>query len=79
MTRLLLIGTAGVEDPTRATMPFHLARAARESGIDVAVVLAGDASLLVKAGVRENIHGVGFPPLKEMYAHALEAGIPLHL
>jgi uncharacterized protein len=79
MAQLLFMGTAGIEDPTRATLPFHLGKAAKDSGIDVAVVLGGDASLLVKAGVRENVHGVGLPPLKDLYAYARSAGIPLHV
>jgi uncharacterized protein involved in oxidation of intracellular sulfur len=79
MPQLLFMGTAGLEDPTRATIPFHLAKAAKESGIDVAIVLGADASLLVRPGVRENVHGVGFPPLKDLYAHARTTGIPLYV
>ncbi len=79
MTQLLLFGTAGVEDPTRATLPFFLGKAARESGIDIAIVLGGDASLLMREAIRDNVHGVGFPPLKELFAYARTTGIPLHV
>ncbi len=79
MAQLLMIATAGVEDPTRATLPFFLGRAGKESGIDVAIALAGDATLLMKEAIRENLHGVGFPPFKELFAYARTAGIPLHV
>ncbi len=79
MSQLLMIGTAGVEDPTRATLPFFLGKAAREGGIDVAIVLGGDASLLMKETIRNNVHGVGFPPLGDLFAFARSSGIPLHV
>lgn len=79
MAQLLLVGTAGVEDPSRATLPFHLAKAGKENGMDIAVVLAGDATLLMREAIRDNIHGVGFPPLRELFGHARASGVPLHV
>jgi predicted peroxiredoxin len=79
MTQLLFVGTAGAEDPTRATLPFHLAKAGRESGIAVAVALAGDATLLAKATIRDNVQGVGVPPLKDLFAYARSSGLPVHV
>ncbi len=79
MAQLSMIATAGVDDPTRATLPLHLARAAREGGIDVAVALAGDAMLLMREAIRESVRGVGLPPLEALFAHAGTAGVPLHV
>lgn len=79
MPQLLMMGTSGAEDPTRATLPFFLGKAAKETGIDVALVLGGDATLLMKATIRDNVHGVGFPPLAELFGFARSAGIPLHV
>jgi len=43
MARLLVSGTHGPDDPTRASLPFHIAKGAKEAGYDVAIVLANDA------------------------------------
>ena len=47
MAKLLVTATYGVDNATRAGLPFFVARGAKESGIDVGIVLAGDATLLV--------------------------------
>ena len=75
MARLLLTGTHGPEDTTRATMPFHVARGAREAGYDVDVVLAADSPVLLKESVRDNIQGVGMPPLRELMEFASQNAV----
>ncbi|MBI4457107.1 MAG: hypothetical protein HY644_14590 [Acidobacteria bacterium] len=79
MPQLLIIGTQGAENPTKGSLPFFLAKAAKESGRDVAVVLAADSSLLVNATMRENVKGVGFPLLSELYQFALDSKIPIYI
>ncbi|MCC6175535.1 MAG: hypothetical protein IT305_09560 [Chloroflexi bacterium] len=66
MARLLYIGTHGTDDPTRATFPFLMARGAIEGGNEAGIILMGDAALLIKDSIVEQIHGVGVPPLKEL-------------
>src|SRR5438874_7903944 len=51
MAKLLITGTHGTDDPTRASMPFHLAKGAKEAGCDVEINLAIDAPLIMKDGV----------------------------
>ena len=44
MTKILYLGTHGTDDPTRASMPFHMALGAVEGGHAAEINLAGDAS-----------------------------------
>jgi predicted peroxiredoxin len=67
MAKILITGTHGAEDPTRASFPLHIARGAKESGYDVEIALAGDGPLVLKDAVRDSLLGVGMPPLKEHF------------
>jgi len=54
----LYMTTAGSSDPTRASIPLHLAvNGSLEVGHDVGVILAGDATELLKSGVRDSVEG----------------------
>ncbi len=78
--RILYIAATGAGDPTRASLPFHLAaNGAVEAGYDADIVLAGDASELVKANVAEGISGLGIPPLAELLAKVGAKGIPVYV
>jgi predicted peroxiredoxin len=67
--RIVYMATAGSKDPTRASIPWHLAvNGSIEVGQETAVVLAGDATeLLVGA---ESIEGLGVPPMRELVEKA---------
>lgn len=78
MARILIILTHGSEDPTRAGLAFLLAKGAVEAGHKPEVLLAGDASVLARKVVAENVTPVGLPPLKDLVQFALENGIPVH-
>lgn len=64
--RLLYIATHGTDDPTRATFPFLMAKGALDAGHDTGIMLMGDAALLIKDPIAEQIKGIGVPPLKEL-------------
>ena len=51
MVNVLFVLTRGLEDPTRVTLTFQLAKAAREGGNAVAVFLTDDAVFLAKQGM----------------------------
>jgi predicted peroxiredoxin len=76
--KFLYIGTSGSESPTRAGLPFFMAKGAREVGHEVEVILAGDAVVLFDPTAVENVQPVGFPPLKELMAFAKANGIPVY-
>jgi uncharacterized protein involved in oxidation of intracellular sulfur len=80
MADVLTISTTwGTNDPTKATIPFHLARGAKQTGVDVRVVLAGDSTDLIRSGVAETVRGKGVPPLMEVLDFARENKIPIHV
>jgi uncharacterized protein involved in oxidation of intracellular sulfur len=66
MAKLLYIGTAGTDDPTRATFPFLMAKGAIDAGHEAGIILMGEAAPLIKDSIAAQVHGVGIPPLKEL-------------
>ena len=76
----LYMATAGSADPTRASIPLHLAvNGSLEVGHEVGLVLAGDATELLKSGVRDTLEGVGVPPVRDLLAKALQHGVPVYV
>lgn len=78
MARLLFISTHGSEDPTRATLPFFLAKGAVDAGHKPEIVLAGDAAVVARRAVADAIVGVGIPPLKELIQFVLDHKVPVY-
>lgn len=68
MAKLLYIGTAGTDDPTRATFPFLMAKGAIEAGHQTGIILQGEAAPLIKDSLAAQVHGIGVPPLAELVA-----------
>lgn len=77
---LLIVTATGAEEPTRASVPFHIAvNGAKVAGIEVAVALAGDAAELVKPDVIANVLGVGIPSLRELLDRCLEQDVHFYV
>ena len=67
MAKLLITTSTGPGDPTRASVPLHIAlNGAVKSGTDVAVAFAGDAAEILKPDVYRSVRGVGIPPMAEL-------------
>jgi predicted peroxiredoxin len=80
MPSLLIIGSTGPTDPTRASIPFHIAaNGAVPAGAECSVALAGDAVALVKPEVSTSVIGVGVPPLMNLLAACAERGVRIHV
>jgi uncharacterized protein involved in oxidation of intracellular sulfur len=79
MARELFIGLHGSEDPTKATLPFLVANGALEAGHEAAIVLTGDAVVVMNDAVADSVHGIGFPPLKELLAKVVAAKVPIYI
>jgi predicted peroxiredoxin len=77
MASELFIGTHGSEDPTKATLPFLMASGALDAGYQTAIVLVADAVVLMRSTVSDNVHGVGFPALKELMSKVIAAKVPI--
>jgi len=76
---LTISTTWGTSDPTKATIPFHLARGAKQAGVAVRVVLAGDSTDLIRSGIADTVQGKGVPPLREVLDFARDNKIPIHV
>ncbi|MEP6872544.1 MAG: DsrE family protein [Anaerolineaceae bacterium] len=79
MTVMLYVGTHGPDDPTRATFPFHFAKGALDAGFTAKVFLAGDAALLLKESIVNEIRGVAVPPLANLMRTVVEGGCEVHV
>ena len=80
MSKLLIVTSTGSQDPTRASVPFHIAsNGAAPAGQECAVALAGDATDLLKREVAQGVRGVGIPPLTDLLAGCMQKGIRLYV
>lgn len=80
MAGLLIVTATGPEEPTRASVPFHIAvNGAKPNGTAVAIALAGDAAELVKPDVIANVIGVGVPPLRDLVDKCLEQELRVYV
>jgi predicted peroxiredoxin len=80
MPGLLIVTAAGADQPTRASIPFHIAvNGARPAGIEVAIALAGDAAELIKPDVIANVLGVGIPPLRDLIDKCIDQNLRVYV
>jgi predicted peroxiredoxin len=80
MAKLLYVSATGASDPTRCSVPFHLAaNGAAAAGHEAAVVLAGDATQLLRPDARAGVRGLGVPPLVELFEACRQRGVRLHV
>ena len=79
MAKLLYVGTAGTDDPTRASMPFIGAKGALAKGHAPSIVLMGEAVWLLKGNVADRVFGVGFPSLRELLDEIIGAKVPIYV
>ena len=78
--KILYLAVTGASDPTRASLPLHIAaNGSVEAGQECAVVLAGDATELVSRGTAERVEGVGVPPLKELFQKLVDHQVPVYV
>lgn len=78
--KILYLATSGAADPTRASIPLHIAaNGSVEAGQECAVVLAGDATELVSRETAESVEGVGVPPARELFQKLLDNQVPVYI
>ncbi|HKA35221.1 MAG TPA: hypothetical protein VKH43_00275 [Thermoanaerobaculia bacterium] len=75
--RFLLVGLCGSENPTRSNFPFVWAAALTEAGNEVRIELAGDATVMMRTTVANNVTAVGWPPFKDALAKVVALKIPI--
>lgn len=79
MAKLLITATYGYDNSTRAALPFFVAKGAKESGIEVGIVLTLDATVMVKPEFRKQIQPYGLPPVEELFQFAVDHQIPVYV
>ena len=79
MAKILITSTWGTDDPTRATLPFVSAQGFLDTGHEVGISLLGEATNLMKDYLVEQIDGVGWPPLRELFPKAIESGVSIYV
>ena len=78
--KILYVATAGAADPTRASIPLHIAaNGSVTEGQDCAVVLVGDATEFVLRERAIQVEGVGIPPMKELLQKLLDNHVPVYV
>jgi predicted peroxiredoxin len=78
--KILYLATSGAADPTRASIPLHIAaNGSVGEGQECAVVLVGDATELVSREKAERVEGVGIPPAKELLQKLLDNRVPVYI
>jgi predicted peroxiredoxin len=77
--KILYTGTFGSDDPTRAGFPFDFAKGAIEAGHQPTIFLAGEAPYLLQESIAKAVHGVGWPPMTELWESIVQEHIPVHV
>jgi predicted peroxiredoxin len=78
--KILYLAITGSSDPTRASIPLHIAaNGSLEAGQECAVVLAGDATELVSRETAEQVEGIGVPPARELFQKLVDHQVPVYV
>ena len=78
--KIAYLATAGGNDPTRASIPLHLAaNGSLEVGQEVVLILAGDASELVVGDTAQTLEGVGVPPARDLLNKLRDHAVPVYV
>ena len=78
--KILYLVTAGAADPTRASLPLHIAaNGSVAEGQECAVALVGDGTELVSRETADRVEGVGVPPATELLQKLLDNQVPVYV
>ena len=78
--KVLYLATTGANDPTKASIPLHIAaNGSVDAGQECAVALAGDAVELVRRETAEGVEGVGIPPARELFQKLRDNQVPVYV
>ena len=76
--KLTYFVSAGSADPTKASVPLHLAvNGSAEIGQETTIILGGDAADLLIADNARRLEGVGLPPARELLAKLRDHEVPV--
>jgi predicted peroxiredoxin len=76
--KITYFASAGTADPTRASIPLHLAaNGSVEVGHETVVILGGDAAELLLVDNAQTLEGVGVPPARDLLAKLRDHAVPV--
>jgi predicted peroxiredoxin len=78
--KFIYVVTTGTDDPTKASLPLHLAaNGSVEVGHDTSVLLAGDATEILFGDNLDQMQGIGVPPVRELIAKLRDHAVPVYV
>ena len=78
--KILYLAASGTPDPTRASLPLHVAaNGSVTEGQECAVALIGDGTELASRETAERVEGVGVPPVRELLQKLVDNGVPVYI
>lgn len=78
--KVLYMVATGSADPTRASVPLHMAaNGSLEVGQEPVVVLAGDGVEIVLDDNVDKMEGIGLPPVRDLVAKLKDNGVPVYV
>jgi predicted peroxiredoxin len=79
MGNFLFVLTRGLEDPTRVTRAFQLAKVAKETGHEVNMFLTDDAVVLVKEGMLDNVVAPTGDEAVSHFQYLIQNKVPIYV
>jgi len=79
MGNFLFVLTRGLEDPTRVTRAFQLAKVAKETGHEVNIFLTDDAVVLVKEGMLDNVVAPTGDEAVSHFQYLIQNKVPIYV
>lgn len=78
--QVLSMIVTGTADPTRASLPLHLAaNGSLEVGDEPVIILAGDGTEYLQGDAIEKAEGVGIPPMRDLVEKLKTNGVPFYV
>ena len=78
--RILYVLTTGNADPTKASLPVHLAvNGSLAIGDEPELFIAGDGAEFVRGDAIDHAQGVGVPAMAELFEKVRQHKIPVHV
>lgn len=79
MAKFLFVLSRGLEDPTRATRAFQLAKVAREKGHTVDIFLVDDGVVYAELGFADNVKAPTGDGVKVHLDYLVEKEVPIYV
>ncbi len=78
--KILYLATAGAAEPTRASIPLHIAaNGSVAEAQECAIAMVADGTELVSRENAERVEGIGVPPARELLQKLVDNRIPVYV